>query len=276
MRRGGWSVLAAAVLVLGGAVPAAAATPEVRPGQLVAWSSPGTERCFVAGASFEPIDDTCWFPVDLLTPAGSLEVARRRDGQRETAHVRVGAYPYPEQRLTVDPGHVDLSPEDAARSARESARVAELWDLETERRFTLPLSPPLADLPEGGRFGARRVFNGEPRSPHTGADYAAPKGTKVLAVAPGRVVLAADHFFSGKSVFLDHGDGLITMYFHLSEIAVAEGGTVEAGESLGTVGATGRATGPHLHFGARWRGARIDPAVLLAPQRSARLPAAGR
>jgi murein DD-endopeptidase MepM/ murein hydrolase activator NlpD len=87
----------------------------------------------------------------------------------------------------------------------------------------------------------------------------------VLAIADGRVALAADFFFSGGSVFLDHGDGLISMYFHLEEWTVEEGGEVRRGEVIGKVGQTGRATGPHLHMGARWRGARIDPMLLLAP-----------
>ena len=180
--------------------------------------------------------------------------------------MRVGEYPYPVQHITLqDDSHVDLSPEDLARAGRESARIDALWDLDTPRRFTLPLAPPLAHLPAGGRFGSRRVFNGEPRNPHTGADYAAAAGTPVMAVAAGRVVLAEEYFFSGNSVFIDHGDGLISMYFHLSGIAVSAGESVERGEVIGLVGATGRATGPHLHVGLRWHGARIDPAQLLAP-----------
>jgi murein DD-endopeptidase MepM/ murein hydrolase activator NlpD len=172
-----------------------------------------------------------------------------------------------------DDSQVNLSPASLERARRETARVEALWSLRTPRRFTLPLAPPLEKLPAGGRFGSRRFFNGEPRSPHSGADYAAAQGTPVLAVAPGRVVLAADHFFSGKSVFVDHGDGLLSMSFHLSGLAVAEGDEVAAGEILGLVGATGRATGPHLHFGLRWRGARVDPADLLrAPEG---LPALG-
>ncbi len=114
-------------------------------------------------------------------------------------------------------------------------------------------------MPEGGRFGARRFFNGQPRSPHSGADYAAAEGTPVRAVAAGTVVLADDLFFSGRSLFVDHGDGLISMYFHLSEALPGEGEEVRRGETIGRVGQTGRATGPHLHFGVRWRGARIDP-----------------
>ncbi|MEM1250263.1 MAG: M23 family metallopeptidase, partial [Acidobacteriota bacterium] len=133
--------------------------------------------------------------------------------------------------------------------------------------FQLPLAQPLERLPRGGRFGARRIINGEPRSPHTGADYAANQGTPVLAAADGVVRLAEEHFFGGNSVFLDHGDGLITMYLHLHEIFVDPGESVTRGSVIGTVGSTGRSTGPHLHFGIRWRGARVDPAFLLQPER---------
>lgn len=248
------------------------AVVSVRPGQLLRWSGSGTAACALGGESWKPAGETCWYPVDLLTPEGSLEVARVRNGQRETARVRVTEYPYPEQRLDVEPGQVHLSAEDLERTRRERRQIQALWGLDTERRFALPLSPPLEEMPPGGRFGARRVFNDEPRSPHTGADYAAPEGTPVHAVADGKVVLADDHFFAGKSVFLDHGDGLITMSFHLSEIAVEEGETVQAGDVVGRVGATGRATGPHLHFGVRWHGARVDPADLFDPGRAVEIP----
>lgn len=250
----------------------AAANVEVAPGQLVRWSAPGTERCRRAESTWEPVGETCWYPVDLLVEPSTWVVERYRGGRWENAVVRVGAYPYEVQRLEIqDQSKVDLSPEDLARARRESRRVARLWDLDTPRRFSLPLSPPLERLPVSGRFGARRVINGQPRSPHSGADYRAATGDPVLAVASGTVALAEEHFFAGNSVFLDHGDGLISMYFHLSEIGVEEGQRVEVGEEIGKVGATGRATGPHLHFGVRWHGARVDPELLLRPERAPEL-----
>jgi murein DD-endopeptidase MepM/ murein hydrolase activator NlpD len=120
-------------------------------------------------------------------------------------------------------------------------------------------------MPEARSFGSRRVFNDQPRGEHSGIDLSAATGTPVLAVGDGTVVLAADHFFSGRSVFIDHGDGLVSMYFHLDTIGVDTGDEIARGERLGTVGATGRVTGPHLHFGLRWRGARIDPMELIRP-----------
>ena len=216
------------------------------------------------GERFDPVDGTCWFAVDLLSPEGPIEVGRTRGGNLQTSTVVIGPYPYPEQRLQVAPRHVDLSDEDAERAHRESERVNTLWSLRTPRRFDLPLATPLEPMPEPRSFGSRRVFNNQPRGEHTGIDLSAVTGTPVRSVAPGEVVLAADHFFSGRSVFVDHGDGLVSMYFHLDTIGVDEGHDVDRGERLGTVGSTGRVTGAHLHFGLRWRGARIDPVPLFA------------
>ena len=122
---------------------------------------------------------------------------------------------------------------------------------------------PLDGSPRAAGFGLKRIINDEPRAPHTGADFSAPAGAPVLAVNAGTVVLAEEHFFAGNSLVLDHGEGLFTMYFHLQESVVRPGQRVRAGEMLGRVGSTGRATGPHLHWGARLFGARIDPEELL-------------
>jgi murein DD-endopeptidase MepM/ murein hydrolase activator NlpD len=186
-----------------------------------------------------------------------------RNGRTETRSVRVGAFDYPVQKLTLPPHLVELSPEDAARVNRENAEVAKILDRGGPRRFFLPLADPLSPLPKGGRFGNRRVINGKPRSPHGGADYAAETGVPVLSAADGTVALVADHLLPGRSVFVDHGDSLVTMYFHLSRIDVEQGQPVKRGERIGAVGATGRVTGAHLHFGIRWRKARVDPALLL-------------
>jgi murein DD-endopeptidase MepM/ murein hydrolase activator NlpD len=184
----------------------------------------------------------------------------------QTVRVRVGVYPYSVQHLTIrDTSKVDLSPEDMTRVRREAREIAALWDRSTPRRFHLPLHAPLATMPQSARFGDRRVINGAPRSPHTGADYAVSVGTPVLAVADGTVVLEGNFFFSGNSVFIDHGDGLISMSFHLSAMRVRQGESVHRGQIIGLSGATGRVTGPHLHFGLRWHGARIDPNLLFAP-----------
>lgn len=255
------------------AAPAANAV-SVRPGGLLRWAGATAESCLLDGRRFAPVDGDCYFPVDLMTPAGELELGRWTVEGLEVRRVRVIASPYPVQHITIeDEGKVALSPADLARVRRENARIGRLWSRDTPRRFTLPLDAPLADLSEDANFGVRRFFNQQPRSPHSGADYEAAPGTPVVAPAAGTVALAGDFFFSGKSVFLDHGDELITMSFHLSEIGVATGDQVERGQMIGRVGSTGRATGPHLHFGVRWHGARIDPALLMAAPDE--LPSAG-
>jgi len=258
------AILTEATLAGAGDATPGASGVAVAPGSLVRWEGEGTERCGLGGNEWSPLGTTCFFPVDLLRDPGPLRLSRWIGGRREQAVVTVTDYPYPTQEIHLrDDGQVHLSAANLARVEREQERVGALWSRRGPALFTLPLGPPLTLLPAGGRFGSRRIFNGESRSPHSGADYSARQGTPVLAAADGTVALAEDHFFSGKSVFLDHGDGLITMYFHLSAIRVEEGQSVRRGQPIGAVGATGRATGPHLHFGVRWRGARIDPRLLL-------------
>ncbi len=238
-------------------------TLTARPGTLVRWPGVGIDSCALGGRRFAPIAGACLYPIDLLRPAGTLELRRRRGDAHESRRISVGPFDYPVQRLTLPQTMVDLSPADVRRVRRENAAIARLWKRAGPRRFTLPLHPPLASLPEGGRFGSRRMINGQWRSPHSGVDYSAEAGAAVLAAGNGVVALVAEHFFAGRSVYIDHGDGLITMYFHLSRTDVSEGQKVRRGARLGAVGSSGRATGPHLHFGVRWRGARIDPEFLL-------------
>ena len=235
----------------------------VVPGGVVRWASEGTTRCGDAHETWKPLDGACYYPVDLGQGEGLLEVFRERAGRRETATLRVLPPPYAEEKLQVDPGKVHLSQKDRLRADRERAVVVPLFSLRTNPSFSLPLGAPLANAPAPRNFGKRRVFNGEPRSAHGGADYRAKTGTPVLSTDAGLVVLAARHFFAGGSVFVDHGGGLISMYMHLSRIDVKAGDRVSRGARLGLSGATGRVTGPHLHFGLKWRGARVDPALLL-------------
>lgn len=168
------------------------------------------------------------------------------------------------QRLTLPQHMVELDPETATRASEEARRLNDLWKAVTPQRLWQGafLSPvPAAAVPEG--FGLRRIINGQPRSPHSGADYKAPHGSVVRASNAARVALTEEQFFAGNALVLDHGLGLYTIYFHLQEFAVKTGDVVQKGQEIGRVGATGRATGPHLHFGVRLNGARIDPAALL-------------
>jgi murein DD-endopeptidase MepM/ murein hydrolase activator NlpD len=187
------------------------------------------------------------------------------DPQRLNGKLTVAARKFPVQRLTVPPGMADPDPETERRAEAEGRHLQMLYrTISPERLWRGPFVRPVAGTEAPSGFGARRVINGKPRAPHGGADYSVARGTPVVAANAGRVALVAEYFFPGRLVAVDHGLGLHTLYFHLDTVAVAEGDRVDRGQTLGTVGATGRATGPHLHFGAQLGGARVDPATLLA------------
>ena len=163
--------------------------------------------------------------------------------------ITVKARKFPVQRLSLPKSMVDLSPEDERRANAESARLRTLFDtVGPERLWRGPFTKPVATDAKAEGFGSRRVINGKPRSPHSGADFAAPAGTPVVASNRGRVALVVEFFFGGRLVALDHGEGLYTLYMHLDRADVVEGALVERGSIIGAVGSTGRATGPHLHW----------------------------
>jgi murein DD-endopeptidase MepM/ murein hydrolase activator NlpD len=171
---------------------------------------------------------------------------------------------FPVQRLTLPEHMVELDPETERRAISEAERLRTLYRTITgERLWRGPFIRPVAGAEPGTGFGSRRIINGRPRMPHGGADYAAPRGTPIVAANAGRVALVGDFFFPGRTVVVDHGLGLYTLYFHLERAVVEEDAVVGRGQIIGTVGATGRATGPHLHFGVQVGAARVDPAVLL-------------
>ena len=186
------------------------------PGSVVRWSVPGTKRCGMAGRAWTPLEETCYYPIDLLQKPAVIEIVRPGAGSRETARVKVVEHTYPTEELDLgDIPQGNPSAADLARNARDQARVAKVWKRpEGPAKFTLPLGPPAKPLPEGKTFGWKRVFNGKPAAqPHMGADYALPTGTPVMAVADGTVALAEDLFYPGNGVFLDHGDGLVKHAF---------------------------------------------------------------
>lgn len=251
-------------------------TVSAAPGTLVRWSVPGTERCGMIKRSWPALHETCYFPVDLLQKPGLIKITRSGHGAGESAQISAEPYQYATQDIDLgDIPQANPSSEDLRRAAREETVLAKVWQRkEGPARFTLPLGEPAKPLPEGRDFGVKRIFNGKPAGqPHMGADYTLSEGTHVRAVADGTIVLAEDQFFSGNAVYIDHGDGLISMYFHLSEIKVKAGQDVKKGDTVGLVGTTGRSTGAHLFFGVRWHDARIDPRFLL--EDPAKIPVVG-
>ncbi len=202
-------------------------------------------------------------PLDAEPGWMNLE-ARSTDGETRALPFTIESHDYPVQHLTVrNKRHVNPNPQDLERYRRE--REAQ----DQAKRAWREVAPPTIALrmPVTGRrssaFGLRRTFNGEPRNPHSGLDVAVPVGTPVKAPAAGRVTLTGDYFFNGRTLFIDHGQGLISMLCHLSRIDVAIGDEVPAGAVIARSGATGRATGPHVHWSVFLNGTAVDPEALV-------------
>jgi murein DD-endopeptidase MepM/ murein hydrolase activator NlpD len=205
-----------------------------------------------------------------LEPAGATDRAGAAAGadSGRALDFTVMDRKYAEQRLQVKDEHkVNPDEEDLARIERERVRIdAALGAYTAGRVPEFHMLPPVAGE-RSSSFGLRRFFNGEARNPHSGMDIAAAAGTPIRAPAAGRVLDTGDFFFNGNTVFLDHGEGVVSMYCHMSRIDVKPGQEVASGDVLGLVGATGRVTGPHLHFGVAINRAMVDPALLLAVER---------
>lgn len=208
-------------------------------------------------------DDGRWraaVGVPLDTPAGPAILTIADGSQRQFTIVE---HAYREQHLTVAPGFVSLSEENLARVGKERVIIdAALNNFRDASFDSIELQVPV-DGPRSSSFGSRRFFNNEARSPHKGMDIAASAGTPILAPRAGIVAATGNYYFNGNTVIVDHGQGYITMYCHLREIGVDEGQVVATGDNLGDVGATGRVTGAHLHFGTYLNGTAVDPALLL-------------
>lgn len=202
--------------------------------------------------------------IPLATEPGSVEVrVIRADGSVHTESVRIEPKQYATQKLKVKPGQVDLSPADLERTTKERERILKaLATWSPEAPATLQFRQPTPG-PRSSSYGLRRYFNEQPRNPHTGMDIAAATGTPIVAPAAGRVLDTGDYFFNGNTVLVDHGQGLVTMYCHLSRIDVKAGDEVGTGDVLGLVGATGRVTGAHLHWGVTLNRTAVDPALFL-------------
>src|SRR4029453_6020298 len=221
-------------------------------GRPLAFFPLGAEYAAVAGLDLETKPGKVPWSVGAVDASGA---SRKAAG---SLTVKAGGFPV--QHLTLPTPMVDLDPEAERRATNEAARLRALYDTVTpERLWRGAFTQPVSSRKPGSGFGSRRIINGQPRMPHAGIDYSADRGTPVVASNRGRVALLGEFFFAGRLVALDHGLGLYTLYFHLDGVSVTEGQIVERGQTIGTVGTTGRSTGPHLHFGAQLGRARINP-----------------
>ncbi len=266
-----------AMLIL--AVPAAIAQPftaprvSAVPGGVVTFKLPGgpDQRPEVTYAG-KPVlvawNQDAWMAVvgiPLDTEPGDQKALVKEGGAERPLAFKVTAKQYAVQQLKVSPGQVNLSPENEARVARETEKIRGALDSFTAHApSTLRLLQPVPGR-RSSSYGLRRMFNGEARKPHSGMDIAAPTGTPIQAPLAGRVTDVGNYFFNGNNVIIDHGQGLVTMYCHLSKVRVEVGQELKTGDVLGEVGATGRVTGPHLHWGVTLNGTMVDPALFLAP-----------
>jgi murein DD-endopeptidase MepM/ murein hydrolase activator NlpD len=237
-------------------------------------ASPVTVRATAFGHSirfFPNETDGIWrglIGIDLTTEPGEYPVAVRvttLEGEtvRRTYVLAVSPKEFPTRHLTVSPSFVNPPPEVLDRLQRESRQVADIFRISSaDRQWSGPFLAPVPGQSTSS-FGRRSVFNGESRSPHSGADFRATEGTHIEAPNAGTVVLADNQYFSGNVVIIDHGWGLYSYFAHLSAIDVTEGDTVTLGQVVGKVGATGRVTGPHLHWTVRLNEARVDPLSLM-------------
>ena len=204
------------------------------------------------------------FGIDLDVKPGTYPIAVDAGATHLTRDLVVHPKVFRTRRLTVDPDFVTPPPSAAERIEREAKWLRQVWDSSAaERLWTAPFVRPVPE-PANSAFGTRSIFNGRRLNAHGGADFLSAAGTPIHAPNAGRIVAARDLYYSGNTVIIDHGLGVLSMLAHLSAFEVHEGDRVERGQVVGRVGATGRVTGPHLHWAIRAVGSRIDPLSLLA------------
>lgn len=203
--------------------------------------------------------------IDLDTKPGTyrLRISRNADAGAVDRTLRIVPRQFRVRRLRVPGGFVDPSAEALEQIAADSVALAQAYALLTPRRWSGPFLPPVDGRPTSN-FGTRSYYNGERRAPHAGVDFVGETGTPIRAANHGQVVVAAPMYFTGNTIVIDYGDGLISVFAHLSEFYAKAGDTVEPTTIVGLVGATGRVTGPHLHWSVRLNGARVDPLSLIA------------
>jgi murein DD-endopeptidase MepM/ murein hydrolase activator NlpD len=254
-------LLLKASLILSSAVFAATAVP----GGVYVWQAPADATDITFGNKpVMRVGDTVFVGLPIAMQAGHAQIDYRLADQARQHRFVVFDKQYTEQHITItDQAMVDPPAETLQRIRKESVRQRGLYNsfnppVDLADGFLLPLQGTTTSL-----YGHRRFFNGQPRNPHSGLDIAAPTGTPIKAAARGRVTLADELYFNGNTLFVDHGQGLITMYCHMSELLVSEGDEIAQGQEIGLVGATGRVTGPHLHWSVSLNGNRVDPEVFM-------------
>jgi murein DD-endopeptidase MepM/ murein hydrolase activator NlpD len=272
------ALLSTALLARAGAadgVTVAISARSQRPGELVVLTITPPDRAdqvrlrvFDREISAFAVEDRAWralVGIDLDVKPGTYPVSIDvDDGRLKTIwDLVVKARVFPTRRLSVDAAFVNPPASERDRIDREAKLLDDVWTAPPPGRlWTTPFVRPVADA-ANSRFGTRSIFNGVPRSAHGGADFLSPSGTPIHAPNAGRIVVARNLYFSGNTVIIDHGLGLFSMLAHLSAFDVSEGDVVAAGQLVGRVGATGRVTGPHLHWAVRANGARVDPLAVL-------------
>jgi hypothetical protein len=253
------------------AVPGGFAVVQLGPARMAPVAHFNGDRVFVSGTQ------TGWFaivgiPLDAQPGRATPLSVQDSNGKSRVAYFTIRVKHYEAEYLTMKSDYVDLEPEDAARCEGERVHLQRVLRTYSD---ALPSSLLLVPPCQGTRtstFGLVRFFNGQARGTHNGMDIAAPAGKPVFAAASGEVIDVGDYFFSGRTVLVNHGRGFITLYAHLSEVKIRGRKRVAAGQKIGKIGITGRATGPHLHFGVYLNAAAIDPALfLLADPRMQRL-----
>jgi len=274
----GWAMAASPRGQSGESIHITTAARSVQPGEVVVLTAVTPDpadtvrvRAFGRDIPAFPVDAHTWralMGIDLDVRSGRYEAAiDARSGSRTwhaAAPLMVRHRTFSTRQLRVDPAFVNPPREAEERILQEARQLEALWVASSHSRlwdgaFVQPVPGAGTD-----RFGARSIFNGQPRSPHGGEDFPNPEGTPIAAPNAGLVVLARDLYFTGNTVVIDHGLGLFSLLAHLSVIEVAEGDRVRTGQRVGLVGSTGRVTGPHLHWAVRVAGARVDPLSLLA------------
>lgn len=262
----GLTVAAAASTIDSSLAPRIDAKNTVVPGGIYRWTPPaGATDIRFNNRPVMRLRDQILVGIPLNHPLGAANLAYVLNGQDASHSFSVVDKAYTEQHITLQNREmVNPNPEQLVRIRWESQRQRALYLQYSDAPppsagFIQPLQGRISSL-----FGHRRFFNGQARNPHSGLDIAAPTGSEISAPAAAEVTLVDDLYYNGKTIFLDHGQGLITMYCHLSESLVTEGERVEQGEVIGLVGATGRVTGPHLHWSVSLNGYRVDPQSMMA------------